>query len=55
MLKMTRRLGPRLPQSSKNLRVLTNAGIVKVQDEANRRIFSLSPNPFVELDDWSLS
>lgn len=49
---IAQRLGLRLPQSSKHLRVLTNAGIVKVQADANRRIFSLCPDPFVELDDW---
>ena len=46
------RLGLRLPQSSKHLRVLTNAGIVKVQADANRRIFTICPDPFVEMDDW---
>lgn len=49
---IAQRLGLRLPQSSKHLRVLTNAGIVKVQADANRRIFSICPDPFVELDDW---
>lgn len=49
---IAQRLGLRLPQSSKHLRVLTNAGIVKVQADANRRIFTICPDAFVELDDW---
>jgi DNA-binding transcriptional ArsR family regulator len=49
---IAQRLGLRLPQSSKHLRVLTNAGIVKVQADANRRIFSICPDPFIELNDW---
>lgn len=45
-------LGLRMPQSSKHLRVLMDAGLVRVQAEANRRIFSLHKEPFHELDDW---
>jgi DNA-binding transcriptional ArsR family regulator len=46
------RLGLRLPQSSKHLRVLTDAGLVEVQAAANRRIFKLRKERFAELDDW---
>ncbi|WEK54577.1 MAG: metalloregulator ArsR/SmtB family transcription factor [Candidatus Cohnella colombiensis] len=49
---IAQRLGLRLPQSSKHLRVLTDAGLVNVKADANRRIFSLCPDPFVELDSW---
>lgn len=45
-------LGLRLPQSSKHLRVLTEAGLVKVQAVANRRIFQLQTEQFTELDNW---
>ncbi|MCM3714120.1 metalloregulator ArsR/SmtB family transcription factor [Alkalihalobacillus oceani] len=40
------------PQTSKHLRVLCNAGLVEVQPVANRRIYSLKPEPFQELDKW---
>jgi DNA-binding transcriptional ArsR family regulator len=45
-------LGLRLPQSSKHLRVLTEAGLVNVQAIANRRIFQLKTERFTELDNW---
>lgn len=40
------------PQVSKHLRVLTNAGIVKMHPVANQRIYKLHPKPFKELDNW---
>ncbi|UOQ46708.1 metalloregulator ArsR/SmtB family transcription factor [Gracilibacillus caseinilyticus] len=40
------------PQASKHLRVLSEAGIVEVHPIANRRIYKLKPEPFVELDEW---
>jgi len=46
------RLQMRQPQASKHLRVLSEAGIVVAQVDANRRIYSLRPEPFRELDDW---
>jgi len=46
------RLGLRLPQSSKHLRVLTDAGLVFVQAVANRRIFKVRKERFAELDRW---
>ncbi|MEF3306578.1 ArsR/SmtB family transcription factor [Paenibacillus sp. GYB003] len=46
------RLGLRLPQSSKHLKVLTDAGLVVVQAVANRRIFKLRKDRFAELDRW---
>ena len=46
------RLQLRQPQASKHLRVLSEAGIVEVQVDANRRIYRLRPDPFRELDDW---
>jgi DNA-binding transcriptional ArsR family regulator len=42
----------RQPQASKHLRVLSEAGIVEAKVDANRRIYSLRPDPFRELDDW---
>lgn len=46
------RLALRMPQSSKHLRVLTDAGLVRVQAVANRRIFALRTESFAELDSW---
>ncbi|GEL77527.1 ArsR/SmtB family transcription factor [Tenuibacillus multivorans] len=40
------------PQTSKHLRVLSEAGLVEVQPIANRRIYKLRPEPFQELDSW---
>ncbi|MFC5464869.1 ArsR/SmtB family transcription factor [Lederbergia graminis] len=46
------RLDLNQPQTSKHLRVLSEAGIVEVQPQANRRIYKLRPEPFQELDKW---
>ncbi|TVX96661.1 ArsR/SmtB family transcription factor [Cohnella terricola] len=46
------RLSLRLPQSSKHLRVLSDAGLVVVDAVANRRIFSVQKEQFAELDRW---
>ncbi|MED4584965.1 metalloregulator ArsR/SmtB family transcription factor [Brevibacillus choshinensis] len=40
------------PQASKHLKVLAEAGLVEVQVQANRRIYTLRPEPFRELDHW---
>lgn len=40
------------PQTSKHLRVLSEAGLVEVKPIANRRIYKLRPEPFQELDKW---
>ncbi|WP_100407733.1 ArsR/SmtB family transcription factor [Bacillus solitudinis] len=40
------------PQTSKHLRVLSDARLVEVQQVANRRIYRLRPEPFQELDTW---
>ena len=40
------------PQVSKHLRVLTNAGLVEAQPDAQRRIYALRPAPLQELDAW---
>ena len=42
----------RQPQTSKHLRVLNDAGVIRMQASANRRICSLRPEAFQELDDW---
>jgi DNA-binding transcriptional ArsR family regulator len=45
-------LGVSQPTVSKHLRVLREAGLVQVQGVAQRRVYSLEPGPFAELDAW---
>lgn len=40
------------PGVSRHLRVLREAGLVDVRREAQRRIYSLSPEPLAEVDAW---
>jgi len=40
------------PQTSKHVRVLSDAGLVEVQPAANRRIIKLRHQPLMELDAW---
>jgi DNA-binding transcriptional ArsR family regulator len=45
-------LGLRQPQVSKHLRVLSEAGLVDVRVDAQRRIYTLRPAPLQELEVW---
>jgi DNA-binding transcriptional ArsR family regulator len=45
-------LGLTQPATSKHLRVLREAGLVRVQTDAQRRIYALDPGPLAELDEW---
>ena len=49
---ITQRLGLQQPQVSKHLKVLSEAAIVEVQPQANRRIYKLRREPFQELETW---
>lgn len=40
------------PGVSRHLRVLREAGLVDVRQEAQRRIYSLNPTPLVDVDTW---
>jgi DNA-binding transcriptional ArsR family regulator len=40
------------PGVSRHLRVLREAGLVQVRQDAQRRIYSLRPEPLAELDQW---
>ncbi len=40
------------PGVSRHLRVLREVGLVEVRREAQRRIYSLRPEPLAEIDDW---
>ncbi len=46
------RLDLNQPQTSKHLRVLSDAGLVEVQPAANKRIYKLRAQPLQELDTW---
>src|ERR1700687_4328807 len=49
---MVQRLRLRQPQVSKHLRVLSDAGLVDVRVDAQRRIYALRPAPPHELEVW---
>lgn len=40
------------PGVSRHLRVLREAGLVEVRQEAQRRVYSLRTEPLAELDEW---
>jgi len=40
------------PGVSRHLRVLREAGLVRAQPDAQRRIYRLDPQPLAELDSW---
>ncbi len=45
-------LGLSQPGTSKHLRVLRDAGLVRVRAEAQRRVYEIDPRPLAELDRW---
>jgi DNA-binding transcriptional ArsR family regulator len=45
-------LGLSQPGTSKHLRVLREAGLVRVRSEAQRRVYEIEPKPLAELDAW---
>jgi len=49
---LVERLGLSQPGTSKHLRVLREAGLVRVHREAQRRVYALEPAPLAELDAW---
>ena len=40
------------PGVSRHLRVLREAGLVEVRQDAQRRVYSLRPEPLAEIDEW---
>ena len=40
------------PGASRHLRVLREAGLVEVRQEAQRRVYRLRPEPLAEVDAW---
>ncbi|MDG4830957.1 metalloregulator ArsR/SmtB family transcription factor [Solwaraspora sp. WMMD1047] len=49
---LTEQLGLTQPGTSKHLRVLRRAGLVKVRADAQRRWYELCPEPLAEVDAW---
>jgi DNA-binding transcriptional ArsR family regulator len=45
-------LGLSQPGTSKHLRTLRQAGLVRVRAEAQRRVYELDPAPLADLDAW---
>src|SRR5664279_3891456 len=40
------------PGASRHLRVLREAGLVEVRQDAQRRVYTLRPQPLAEVNDW---
>ena len=49
---LTEALGLSQPGTSKHLRVLREAGLVRVRPDAQKRWYELAPGPLAEIDDW---
>jgi len=49
---LVERLGLSQPGTSKHLRVLREAGLVRVRPEAQTRWYELQPEPLAEVDAW---
>jgi DNA-binding transcriptional ArsR family regulator len=49
---LERQLGMPQPSVSKHLRVLREAGFVESRVDAQRRVYRLRPEPFMEVDSW---
>jgi DNA-binding transcriptional ArsR family regulator len=49
---LVERLGLTQPQTSKHLKVLRKAGLVRVEQVAQRRIYAVDPAPMTEVDAW---
>ena len=45
-------LGLSQPGTSKHLRVLREAGLVRARQDAQRRVYELRPEPLAEIDEW---
>jgi DNA-binding transcriptional ArsR family regulator len=49
---LVERLGISQPGTSKHLRVLREAGLVRVRVDAQRRVYALEPGPLAEVHEW---
>ena len=49
---LVERLGLSQPSTSKHLRVLREAGLVRVRPDGRQRVYELAPQPMAALDAW---
>lgn len=49
---LTNLIGLSQPGSSKHLRALREAGLVRVHPDGQRRWYELNPEPLLEIDQW---
>ena len=49
---LVEQIGLRQPGVSKHLKVLREAGLVRVRQDAQRRWYQISPAPLAEIDAW---
>src|ERR671915_1901917 len=49
---LVRRLGISQPGVSKHLKVLREAGLVEVRQDAQRRLYRVRPEPLAEIEAW---
>ncbi|WP_129669028.1 ArsR/SmtB family transcription factor [Phytoactinopolyspora endophytica] len=49
---LTEALGLSQPGTSKHLRILREAGLVRVRHDAQRRWYELDPEPLRQVDEW---
>ncbi|OIK04142.1 ArsR/SmtB family transcription factor [Streptomyces monashensis] len=49
---ITEACGLSQPSTSKHLKVLREAGLVRVRQDAQRRVYALDPAPIAALDAW---
>ncbi|MFC5745139.1 ArsR/SmtB family transcription factor [Actinomadura rugatobispora] len=49
---LVERLGMSQPGTSKHLRVLREAGLVRARQDAQRRVYELRMEPLAEMDAW---
>jgi DNA-binding transcriptional ArsR family regulator len=49
---LAERLGLSQPGTSKHLRALREAGLVRVRKDAQQRWYELRPEPLTEIDEW---
>ena len=49
---ITAKVGIKQSGVSRHLRILHDAGVVRVRADGQRRLYALRPEPFAELDAW---
>src|SRR3954471_4246778 len=49
---LVKRLPLSQPGVSRHLRVLREAGLVSVRQQAQRRMYAVNPGPLAEIDEW---